>query len=95
MADIFGILMTFGNFYYPVAMIPSIVLVLGFNFKKASVMCGVLGGILATFLNYVITKDLSSYFLGMMANLAGLLLTELFLRMKKKNDDTTAVEQAE
>jgi hypothetical protein len=30
----------------------------------------------------------------MMANLAGLLLTELFLRMKKKNDDTSAVEQA-
>ena len=52
------------------------------------------GGILATFINYVITKDLSSYFLGMMANLAGLLLTELFLRMKKKNDDTSAVEQA-
>lgn len=95
MAEIFGTLMTFGNFYYPIAMIPAIVLVLGFNFKKSSVMCGVLGGILATFINYVITKDLSSYFLGMMANLAGLLLTELFIRMKKKNEDTPAVEQAE
>ena len=45
------------------------------------------GGILATFINYVITKDLSSYFLDMMANLAGLLLTELFIRMKKKNEE--------
>lgn len=87
MTYIFSILMTFGNFYYPVAIIPSIMLVLGFNFKKASVMCGVWGGILATFINYVITKDLSSYFLGMMANLAGLLLTELFIRMKKKNEE--------
>lgn len=65
-------------------------------FMTASFVSSVIfwGGILATFINYVITKDLSSYFLGMMANLAGLLLTELFLRMKKKNDDTSAVEQA-
>lgn len=66
-------------------------------FMTASFVSSVIfwGGILATFINYVITKDLSSYFLGMMANLAGLLLTELFIRMKKKNEDTTAVEQAE
>ena len=66
-------------------------------FMTASFVSSVIfwGGILAIFINYVITKDLSSYFLGMMANLAGLLLTELFLRMKKKNDDTSAVEQVE
>lgn len=56
-------------------------------------MCGVFCGIFATFLNYILTGSLSSYFLGIIAHLVGLLLTELFLRFKKENDKTSATKQ--
>ena len=54
-------------------------------------MSGVFCGIAATLINYLITKDPNSYFFGMIANLVGLLLTELFLRMINKNDDKDTV----
>ena len=44
-----------------------------------------------TLINYLITKDPNSYFLGMIAHLVGLFLTELFLRMRNKNDDKDTV----
>ena len=91
MNDMFGVLMTFGNFYFSIVIIPSIILALGFNVKKASIMSGVFCGILATFLNCLFTGSLSSYFLGLMANLTGILLMELFFRMKKKNDNSHIV----
>lgn len=91
--DLFRIFMVFGNFYYPVVMIPSILLILGCNIKRTSIMCGVLCGILATFLNYILTGSLSSYFLGIIAHLVGLLLTELVVRMRGKNDKASATEQ--
>jgi Na+/proline symporter len=91
MTDIFSILIAFSNFYFPVAVIPAILLGLGFNFNKASIMSGVFCGMAATLINYLITKDPNSYFLGMIAHLVGLLSTELFVRMKKKNDDKDTV----
>ena len=68
-------------------MIPSIILALGFSIKKYSVLSGILCGILGTILDYVFTKNISSCFLGTTANLVGLILMELFLRMKNKNTD--------
>ena len=91
--DLFSILLAFSNFYYPVAMIPYVILTLGLNFKKASIMSGIFSGILVTVVNYIITKNVNSYFLGMIAHLVGLFLTELYLRMKNKNQDTSAVEK--
>lgn len=90
MKDIFSILMIFSNFYCPIAIIPSIVLVLGFNVKKASVFSGVLCGIVATIFDYIVTKNTSSCFFGVTANLVGLVLMEFCLRMKtKSNNDLT------
>lgn len=87
MTSIFSILVVFNNFYCPIAMIPSIILALGFSIKKYSVLSGILCGILGTILDYVFTKNISSCFLGTTANLVGLILMELFLRMKNKNTD--------
>ena len=89
--DLFSIFIVFSNFYYPIAIIPYFILVLGLNIKKASIMSGVFCGMAATLINYLITKDSNSYFLGMIAHLVGLLLIELFVRMKKKNDDKDTV----
>ena len=49
--DLFSILLAFSNFYYPVAMIPYVILTLGLNFKKASIMSGICSGILVTVVN--------------------------------------------
>ena len=95
MNDLLSIFMLFCNFYFPIEIAPSLILALGFNVKKASIMSGVFCGILATFLNYLFTGSLSSYFLGLMANLTGILLMELFFRMKKKNDNSHIVAQTE
>ena len=89
--DIFTIFLIFSNFYYPVALIPYIILVLGLNIKKTSIITGIFCGIFATFVNYVLTKDINSYFVGLITHLIALLLTELFLRMRNKNDDKDTV----
>jgi SSS family solute:Na+ symporter len=89
--DLFSIFIVFSNFYYPIAIIPYFILILGLNIKKASIMSGVFCGMAATLINYLITKDPNSYFLGMIAHLVGLCLTELFLRMRNKNDDKDTV----
>ena len=91
--DIFSILLFFNNFYCPVAMVPSIVLVLGFDIKKTSVLCGICCGIMATIFDYIVTKNISSCFLGITANLVGLVLSELILRMKNRNNNITEVKE--
>ena len=93
MKDMFTILMVFNNFYCPVAIIPSVVLVLGFNVKKTSVISGIFCGILATILDFIITKNLSSCFFGITANLVGLVLTELILRMRNRNNNIAEVKE--
>lgn len=84
--------MGFGNFYNPIATVPSIVLVLGFNVKKASIMSGVFCGVAATIINYAFTGNIGSFFLGLIANLAGLILMELILRIINKNDSIPSVK---
>lgn len=91
--DLFSILLAFSNFYYPVAMIPYVILTLGLNFKKSSIMNGIFSGILVAVVNYILTKNVNSYSIGLIAHLVGLFLTELYLRMKNKNQDTSAVEK--
>jgi hypothetical protein len=54
--DLFSILLAFSNFYYPMAMIPYVILTLRLNFKKASIMSGIFSGILVTVVNYILTK---------------------------------------
>ena len=90
--DMFNLLMGFGNFYHPIATIPSIVLVLGFNVKKTSIMSGVFCGVAATIINYAFTGNFGSFFLGLIANLAGLILMELILRIINKNDSIPSVK---
>jgi len=92
--DMFSLLMGFGNFYHPIATVPSLVLVLGFNVKKASIMSGVFCGVIATIIYYAYTGNISSFFLGLIANFAGLILMELFLRLKQKGGKTSEIEQA-
>ena len=70
----FDLLMGFGNFYHPIATVPSIVLVLGFNVRRASILSGVFCGAIATIINYALTGNIGSFFLGLIANLAGLVL---------------------
>ncbi len=91
--DMFDLLMGFGNFYHPIATVPSIVLVLGFNVRRASILSGVFCGAIATIINYALTGNIGSFFLGLIANLAGLVLTELYLRIIKKKDDTHIVNK--
>lgn len=94
MTNIFSILILFDNFYCPVAMIPSIVLALGLNVKKASVMSGVLCGILVTVIDQTFTNHVSSCFVGAIANLIGLVLAEFVLRLRSKKDNvSTNVEK--
>ncbi|MDR2401998.1 MAG: hypothetical protein LBD32_00835, partial [Cytophagales bacterium] len=82
-------------FYHPIATIPSFVLVLGGNVRKASIMSGVICGVTATIIYYAYTGNISSFFLGLIANLAGLLLMELFLRMTTNNKDITPATEQE
>ena len=44
-------------------------------------------------LTYILKKNINSYYIGLIAHLVGLFLTELYLRMKNKNQDTSAVEK--
>lgn len=84
--DIFSLLMGFGNFYHPIATIPSLVLVLGFNVRKESIFCGVICGITATIIYYAYTANISSFFLGLISNLSGLLFVEFLFRINKKKN---------
>jgi uncharacterized membrane protein YdcZ (DUF606 family) len=56
-------------------------------------MSGIFSGILVTVVNYILTKNVNSYSIWLIAHLVGLFLTELYLRMKNKNQDTSAVEK--
>jgi uncharacterized membrane protein YeaQ/YmgE (transglycosylase-associated protein family) len=58
-------------------------------------MSGVICGVTATIIYYAYTGNISSFFLGLIANLAGLLLMELFLRMTTNNKDITPATEQE
>ena len=56
-------------------------------------MSGIFSGILVTVVNYILTKNVNSYSIGLIAYWVGLFVTELYLRMKNKNQDPSAVEK--
>ena len=79
-SDIFTTLMSFGNFYHPIATVPSILLILGVNLRKESIFAGAACGSLATLVYYWMTHNMSSFFLGLIANSLGILLSEIYFR---------------
>lgn len=91
--NIFSLLMSFGNFYHPIATVPSLILILGFNVRKESIISGVFCGVIATIIYYAFTGNISSFFLGILANLSGLLIMEFILRLTTKKSSTVPTQE--